>query len=44
MATGPVLTIHRAADEIGGNCIWDEHLDGFENVQRLRDGEPFPIP
>jgi len=23
---------------------WDEHLDGFENVQRLRDGEPFPIP
>lgn len=23
---------------------WDEHLDGFENVQRLRDGELFPIP
>lgn len=23
---------------------WDEHLDGFENVQRLRDGEPFAIP
>ena len=23
---------------------WDEHLDGFENVQRLRDGEPFTIP
>ena len=25
MATGPVLTIHRAADEIGGNCIELEH-------------------
>lgn len=23
---------------------WDEHLDGFENVQRLRDGEQFAIP
>ena len=23
---------------------WDEHLDSFENVQRLRDGEPFTIP
>jgi glyoxylase-like metal-dependent hydrolase (beta-lactamase superfamily II) len=25
MAIGPVLTIHRAADEIGGNCIELEH-------------------
>lgn len=23
---------------------WDEHLDGFENVLRLRDGEAFIIP
>lgn len=23
---------------------WDEHLDAFENVLRLRDGEPFAIP
>ena len=23
---------------------WDEHLDGFENVHRLRDGEAFSIP
>lgn len=23
---------------------WDQHLDGFENVMRLRDGEPFTIP
>jgi ribonuclease J len=22
---------------------WDQHLDGFENVKRLRDGEPFMI-
>jgi ribonuclease J len=22
---------------------WDQHLDGFENVMRLRDGEPFMI-
>jgi mRNA degradation ribonuclease J1/J2 len=25
MPTGPVLTIHRAAEEIGGNCIELEH-------------------
>jgi len=23
---------------------WDEHLDRFENVQRLRDGQAFAIP
>jgi ribonuclease J len=23
---------------------WDQHLDKFENVMRLRDGEPFAIP
>lgn len=23
---------------------WDQHLDGFENVLRLRDGEKFQIP
>lgn len=23
---------------------WDDHLDGFENVQRLRDGQPFELP
>jgi ribonuclease J len=23
---------------------WDQHLDGFENVTRLRDGEAFTIP
>jgi len=23
---------------------WDQHLDGFSNVCRLRDGEPFAIP
>lgn len=23
---------------------WDQHLDGFEDVTRLRDGEPFTLP
>ena len=23
---------------------WDEHLDRFSNVRRLRDGEPFVVP
>lgn len=23
---------------------WDQHLDGFENIMRLRDGEAFTIP
>lgn len=23
---------------------WEEHIDGFSNVRRLRDGEPFAMP